>query len=141
MTEWTFRLTLRGIELTDEQLDALYGAGCDDGSFSVEPDDTILGGTVALSDRPTGAGSAADPKPHSKPLDARFVTALRDPRGPFLPVLEHGEAPFALMQQCPCSWPTLLQLLGPNADQRKTVRETTIVSSSSCTSSSRIQTP
>jgi hypothetical protein len=43
MTEWTFRLTLRGIELTDEQLDALYEAGCDDGSFSLEPDGTVLG--------------------------------------------------------------------------------------------------
>ena len=43
MTEWTFRLTLRGIELTDEQLDALYEAGCDDGSFSAEPDGTVLG--------------------------------------------------------------------------------------------------
>lgn len=43
MTEWTFRLTLRGIELTDEQLDTLYEAGCDDGSFSVEPDGTVQG--------------------------------------------------------------------------------------------------
>jgi hypothetical protein len=43
MTEWTFRLTLRGIELTDEQLDALYEVGCDDGAFSVEPDGTVLG--------------------------------------------------------------------------------------------------
>lgn len=43
MTEWTFRLTLRGIELTDEQLDALYEAGCDDGSFSVEPGGTVVG--------------------------------------------------------------------------------------------------
>ena len=43
MTEWTFRLTLRGIELTDEQLDTLHEAGCDDGSFSVEPDGTVLG--------------------------------------------------------------------------------------------------
>jgi len=43
MTEWTFRVTLRGIELTDEQLDALYEAGCDDGSFSLEPDGTVLG--------------------------------------------------------------------------------------------------
>ena len=43
MTEWTFRLTLRSIELTDEQLDTLHEAGCDDGSFSVEPDGTVLG--------------------------------------------------------------------------------------------------
>jgi hypothetical protein len=43
MIEWTFRLTLRGIELTDEQLNTLYEAGCDDGSFSVEPDGSVLG--------------------------------------------------------------------------------------------------
>ena len=43
MTEWTFRLTLQGIALTDEQVDTLYEAGCDDGSFSVEPDGTVLG--------------------------------------------------------------------------------------------------
>lgn len=47
MTEWTFRLTIRGIELTDEQLDTLHEAGCDDGSFSVEPDGTV----VAFFDR------------------------------------------------------------------------------------------
>ncbi|MGH3928999.1 MAG: hypothetical protein ACRDTF_03365 [Pseudonocardiaceae bacterium] len=43
MTEWTFRLTIRGIELTDEQLDTLHEVGCGDGSFSVEPDGTVLG--------------------------------------------------------------------------------------------------
>lgn len=43
MAEWTFRLTLRGLELTDEQLEALHEAGCGDGSFSVEPDGTVLG--------------------------------------------------------------------------------------------------
>ncbi len=43
MTEWTFRLTLQGIELTDEQADTLYEVGCHDGSFSVEPDGTVLG--------------------------------------------------------------------------------------------------
>lgn len=42
MTEWTFRLILRGIELRDEQLDTLYEAGCDDGSFSVESDGAAL---------------------------------------------------------------------------------------------------
>jgi hypothetical protein len=43
MAEWTFRLTVHGFELTDEQLDALYEAGCDDASFSIESDGTILG--------------------------------------------------------------------------------------------------
>ncbi|HKX15880.1 MAG TPA: hypothetical protein VJN19_11840 [Propionibacteriaceae bacterium] len=43
MAEWTFRLTLAGIELTDEQLDALFEAGCDDATFSLERDGTVLG--------------------------------------------------------------------------------------------------
>lgn len=43
MTEWTFRLALRGVKLTDDELDTLYEAGCDDGSFSVEPGGTVLG--------------------------------------------------------------------------------------------------
>jgi hypothetical protein len=43
MTEWTFRLTLQSIELTDEQLNTLNEAGCDDSSFSAEPDGTVLG--------------------------------------------------------------------------------------------------
>ena len=43
MTEWTFRLTLAGIALTDEDLDVLFEAGCDDGTFSRERDGTVLG--------------------------------------------------------------------------------------------------
>jgi hypothetical protein len=43
MTEWTFRLTLVGIALTDEELDILFEAGCDDGAFSRERDGTVLG--------------------------------------------------------------------------------------------------
>jgi hypothetical protein len=43
MTDWTFRLTLAGIALTDEDLDVLFEAGCDDGTFSRERDGTVLG--------------------------------------------------------------------------------------------------
>lgn len=43
MTEWTFRLTLAGIDLTDEQLDAFFEAGCDDATFSLERDGIVLG--------------------------------------------------------------------------------------------------
>jgi hypothetical protein len=43
MTEWTFRLTIAGIALTDEELDALFEAGCDDATFSLERDGTVLG--------------------------------------------------------------------------------------------------
>ena len=47
MTEWTFRLSIAGIALTDDQLDALFEAGCDDATFSLERDGTVL----ALVDR------------------------------------------------------------------------------------------
>ena len=43
MTKWMFRLTIAGIALTDEQLDALFEAGCDDAAFSLERDGTVLG--------------------------------------------------------------------------------------------------
>lgn len=43
MTEWTFRLRLGGIELTDDELDALFEAGCDDATFSVERDGSVTG--------------------------------------------------------------------------------------------------
>jgi hypothetical protein len=47
MTEWSFRLILAGVELTDDDLDALYEAGCDDAAFSRERD----GRVHALFDR------------------------------------------------------------------------------------------
>ena len=43
MTKWMFRLTIAGIALTDEQLDALFEAGCGDAAFSLERDGTVLG--------------------------------------------------------------------------------------------------
>lgn len=43
MTDWTFRLTLAGIALTDEDLDVLFEAGCDDAAFSRQRDGTVLG--------------------------------------------------------------------------------------------------
>lgn len=47
MTEWSFRLVLTGVELTNGDLDALFEAGCDDATFSREPD----GSVHALVDR------------------------------------------------------------------------------------------
>ena len=47
MTEWTFRLTVVGVQLTDEDLDALFEAGCDDATFARERDGSVL----ALFDR------------------------------------------------------------------------------------------
>ena len=43
MTEWTFRLTLAGLDLTDVRLNALFDAGCDDATFSLERDGSVLG--------------------------------------------------------------------------------------------------
>lgn len=43
MKEWSFRLVLGGIELTDADLDALYEAGCGDATFSRERDGSVLG--------------------------------------------------------------------------------------------------
>jgi hypothetical protein len=43
MTEYTFTLTLTGISLSDDELNALYNAGSDDAAFSVEEDGTVRG--------------------------------------------------------------------------------------------------
>ena len=43
MTEWTFRLTVVGVQLTDEDLDALFEAGCDDATFARERDGSSAG--------------------------------------------------------------------------------------------------
>jgi predicted DNA-binding transcriptional regulator AlpA len=43
MTEWSFRLTIAGLDLTDEELDALFAAGCDDATFSLERDGAVVG--------------------------------------------------------------------------------------------------
>ena len=61
MAEWGFRLDLSTGELSDEQLDALYEAGCDDATFAV--DET---GAYAVFDR-----AAATP-------EEAVLTAIRD---------------------------------------------------------------
>jgi hypothetical protein len=78
MAEWTFRLTLRGIELTDEQLDALSAAGCDDGSFSVEPDGTVLGffGREAPTEQDAVISAVVDVEQAG--IDARVLRAQAD---------------------------------------------------------------
>jgi hypothetical protein len=43
MTEWAFQLTIAGIALTDDELNILFEAGCDDATFSFERDGTVLG--------------------------------------------------------------------------------------------------
>jgi hypothetical protein len=55
MTEWSFRLIISGIELTDDDLNAFYEAGCDDATFSHERD----GSVQALFDREADAAETA----------------------------------------------------------------------------------
>jgi len=55
MSEWTFRLFIAGVELTDSDLDALFEAGCDDATFARERDGRVLG----LFDREAGTPEAA----------------------------------------------------------------------------------
>ena len=47
MSEWTFRLVIAGVELTDTALDALFEAGCDDATFAKERDGSVLGLSTA----------------------------------------------------------------------------------------------
>lgn len=43
MTEWTFRLNLAGVDVDDDaQMDALYEAGCGDGSFGTDASGTYV---------------------------------------------------------------------------------------------------
>jgi hypothetical protein len=78
MTEWTFRLALRGIELTDEQLDTLYEAGCDDGSFSLEPDGTVFGYFDRDADAQDDAVLSAIRDVESAGIGARVVKVSAD---------------------------------------------------------------
>jgi hypothetical protein len=70
MTEWTFRLDLAGVDVdSDDQLDALYEAGCDDATFA-----TDAGGTYAIFHR-----SASSP-------ESAVLSAIRDLEGVGAPV-------------------------------------------------------
>lgn len=55
MIEWSFRLILTGIELTDSDLDALFEAGCDDATFSRERDGSIHALVDRAADSPETA--------------------------------------------------------------------------------------
>ena len=78
MTEWTFRLILKGIELTDEELDALHEAGCDDGSFSAEPDGAVLGFFDRDADTQEDAVLSAIEHVESAGVGARIVKVAAD---------------------------------------------------------------
>lgn len=59
MSEWSFRLTLSGIELSDDQLDTFYEAGCDDATFARERDGSVVAYFDRAADTPEAAVLAA----------------------------------------------------------------------------------
>jgi hypothetical protein len=78
MSEWTFRLTLAGIALTDEELDALFEAGCDDATFSLERDGTVLGFFDRDADTQEDAVLSAIDNVESADIGARVLRVTQD---------------------------------------------------------------
>ena len=78
MSEWTFRLTLAGIALNDEELDALFEAGCDDATFSLERDGTVLGFFDRDADTQEDAVLSAIHNVESADLGARVLRVSQD---------------------------------------------------------------
>ena len=78
MSEWTFRLTLAGIALTDEELDALFEAGCDDATFSLERDGTVLGFFDREADRQEDAVLSAIDNVESAAIGVRVLRVSQD---------------------------------------------------------------
>ena len=78
MSEWTFRLTLAGITLTDEEMDALFEAGCDDATFSLERDGTLLGFFDREADRQEDAVLSAIHNVEGADIGARVLRVTRD---------------------------------------------------------------
>jgi MoaA/NifB/PqqE/SkfB family radical SAM enzyme len=78
MSEWTFRLTLAGIALTEEELDALFEAGCDDATFSLERDGTVLGFFDRDADTQEDAVLSAIDNVESADIGARVLRVTQD---------------------------------------------------------------
>ena len=78
MSEWTFRLTLAGIALTDEEMDALFEAGCDDATFSLERDGTVLGFFDREADRQEDAVLSAIHDVESAAIGVRVLRVTQD---------------------------------------------------------------
>jgi hypothetical protein len=78
MSEWTFRLTLAGIALTEEELDALFEAGCDDATFSLERDGTVLGFFDRDADTQEDAVLLAIDNVESADIGARVLRVTQD---------------------------------------------------------------
>ena len=78
MSEWTFRLTLAGIVLTNEELDALFEAGCDDATFSLERDGTVLGFFDREAETQENAVLSAIHNAESADIGARVLWVTQD---------------------------------------------------------------
>lgn len=73
MSEWTFRLIIAGVELTDIDIDALFEAGCDDATFAKERDGSVLGLFDREADTPEAAVLSALVDVEAAGIDARVV--------------------------------------------------------------------
>ena len=78
MTKWMFRLTIGGIALTDEQLDALFEAGCGDAAFSLERDGTVLGFFDREAETQEDAVLSAIHDVESADIGARVLRVTKD---------------------------------------------------------------
>jgi hypothetical protein len=78
MTEWDFRLILAGVELTDEQLDCFFEAGCDDATFSVERDGSVQASFTREAATPEAAVLSAIRDAESANADARVVRVVTE---------------------------------------------------------------
>ena len=78
MREWTFRLTLAGIALTDDELDVLFKAGCDDATFSLERDGTVLGFFDREAETQEDAVLSAIHNAESADIGARVLWVTKD---------------------------------------------------------------
>jgi hypothetical protein len=78
MTDWTFRLTIGGITLTDEQLDALFEAGCDDAAFALERDGIVLGLFDRKAETQEDAVLSAISDIEASGIGARVLRVARD---------------------------------------------------------------
>lgn len=78
MTEWSFRLVLAGIELTDDDLDALFEAGCDDATFSLERDRNVQAFFDREADTPDSAVISAIVDLERAGIGARTLRVMID---------------------------------------------------------------
>ncbi|MGH3570098.1 MAG: hypothetical protein ACRDRH_29635 [Pseudonocardia sp.] len=73
MSEWTFRLIIAGIELTDADLGALFEAGCDDATFARERTGSVLSLFDREADTPEAAVLSALADVEAAGISARVV--------------------------------------------------------------------